>query len=285
MNTQSTTVDPELAQWMLDRVRDGSSPQAMLEAMLARGWEVQAAMDAMEQTLRGHVEAAQLEQALPKAAQVPNPVAINGQWEVQADGHRVQVLANMLLPRVVVFGGLLSAEECDGLIDLARSRLSRSQTMNLDTGEDQTVTDRTSEGMFFEREETELVARIERRIERVLEWPLVNGEAMQVLRYGPGAEYRPHHDYFDPARVGTAETLKRGGQRVASLVMYLNTPEEGGATTFPDAHFEVGAVRGNAVFFSYDRPHEMTRTRHAGAPVVKGEKWVATKWLREREHA
>jgi prolyl 4-hydroxylase len=78
--------------------------------------------------------------------------------------------------------------------------------------------------------------------------------------------------------------LKRGGQRVASVVMYLNTPSCGGATTFPDAKFEVGAIKGNAVFFSYDRPHPMTRSLHGGAPVTEGEKWVATKWLREGSH-
>lgn len=63
--------------------------------------------------------------------------------------------------------------------------------------------------------------------------------------------------------------------------MYLNTPARGGGTTFPDVGLEVGAVRGNAVFFSYDRAHPVTKTLHGGAPVVEGEKWVATKWLRE----
>jgi prolyl 4-hydroxylase len=43
----------------------------------------------------------------------------------------------------------------------------------------------------------------------------------------------------------------------------------------------VAPIKGNAVFFSYDRPHPMTRTLHGGAPVVKGEKWVTTKWMRE----
>jgi len=44
---------------------------------------------------------------------------------------------------------------------------------------------------------------------------------------------------------------------------------------------DVAPIRGNAVFFSYDRPHPITRTLHGGAPVLEGEKWVATKWLRE----
>ena len=83
-------------------------------------------------------------------------------------------------------------------------------------------------------------------------------------------------------RPGTAAVLARGGQRLATLVMYLNEPEGGGATTFPDIGFEVAPVKGNAVFFSYDRPAASTRTLHGGAPVLAGEKWVATKWLRER---
>ena len=111
--------------------------------------------------------------------------------------------------------------------------------------------------------------------------PAENGEGLQILRYRPGAQYRPHYDYFDPAEPGTPKILERGGQRLASIVCYLNTPEAGGATVFPDAGLEVAPVQGNAVFFSYDRPHPSTRTLHGGAEVGAGEKWVATKWLRE----
>ena len=68
-----------------------------------------------------------------------------------------------------------------------------------------------------------------------------------------------------------------------SFKLYLNTPEKGGGTTFPDVHLEVAPQRGNAVFFSYERPHPSTRTLHGGAPVIAGDKWIATKWLRERE--
>ena len=60
------------------------------------------------------------------------------------------------------------------------------------------------------------------------------------------------------------------GQRVATVVMYLNEPTRGGGTTFPDVHLEVAPKRGNAVFFSYDRPHPATRTLHGGAPVLAG---------------
>jgi len=182
---------------------------------------------------------------------------------------------------VIVFGGLLSDEECDALMELARPRLSRSETVDNATGGSEINAARTSDGMFFERGETALIQRIEQRIADLVRWPVDHGEGMQILRYRPGAEYRPHHDYFDPAHPGTATILRRGGQRVGTVVMYLNAPEGGGATTFPEVQLEVAPVKGNAVFFSYDRAHVVTRTLHGGAPVVAGEKWVATKWLRE----
>jgi prolyl 4-hydroxylase len=63
----------------------------------------------------------------------------------------------------------------------------------------------------------------------------------------------------------------------------ISTSPRGGATTFPDVGLQVVPRRGNAVFFSYNRPDPATKTLHGGAPVLEGEKWIATKWLRERE--
>ncbi|MDH5824150.1 2OG-Fe(II) oxygenase [Luteimonas sp. RD2P54] len=277
-------VSDELEHWILEQVRGGQPPESVIAPLLRQGWEEQLAIDAVEAAMRRHLERHARDSGLPVPVPVPAPVEWNGAALLPAADREVQVLAHLVHPHVVVFGGLLSVEECDALVELARSRLSRSATVNLETGGDEMHRDRTSQGMFFRRGENALCARIEARIAALTGWPLENGEGLQVLRYGQGAEYRPHYDYFDPEKPGTRGILARGGQRVASLVMYLNTPRRGGATTFPDAHFEVAAVKGNAVFFSYDRPHPMTRSLHGGAPVAEGEKWVATKWLRERRY-
>jgi prolyl 4-hydroxylase len=185
---------------------------------------------------------------------------------------------------VILFGGLLSNTECDELVTLSRSRMSASQVVDNDTGGETAHQGRTSSGFGFSRAATPLIDRIERRIAALLKWPLDQGEGLQILRYRVGQEYRPHYDYMDPALPGAPAFLARGGQRVASLVMYLNTPLEGGATNFPDVGLEVAANKGNAVFFSYDRPHPGTKSLHGGMPVLKGEKWVATKWLRIAPH-
>ena len=122
----------------------------------------------------------------------------------------------MYNPRVVVFGSLLSDEECEALIELAKPRLARSLTVATKTGGEEVNADRTSNGMFFQRGESELIRRIEARIARLLKWPEENGEGLQVLHYRPGTEYKPHYDYFDPAEAGTPTILKRGGQRVGT---------------------------------------------------------------------
>lgn len=279
MSAQQIT--PELRQWIVAQAAAGQPPDAVLKSMVSSGWDEDVATAALEDTLRGFLVDHAKANNLPVPVIVPEPMALMGEVILPAADREVQVLAHMRNPRVIVFGGLLSDDECDEIVDQARQRLARSETVKLDTGASEVNSARTSEGMFFLRGENPVCARIEARIAALLNWPLENGEGLQVLRYRPGAEYKPHYDYFDPAQPGTPSILKRGGQRVASLVMYLNTPARGGATTFPDVNLEVGPVKGNAVFFSYDRPHPMTRTLHGGAPVLEGEKWVATKWLRE----
>jgi prolyl 4-hydroxylase len=196
----------------------------------------------------------------------------------------IKVLMTVAHPRVILFGGLLSNAECDELVTLSRARMTASQVVDSDTGGEVAHEGRTSSGFGFQRGATPLIDRIERRIATLLKWPLEQGEGLQILRYRVGQEYRPHHDYMDPALPGAPAFLARGGQRVASLVMYLNTPTGGGATNFPEVGLEVAAVKGNAVFFSYDRPHPATKSLHGGMPVTDGEKWVATKWLRVARH-
>ena len=274
----------ELEQWVVRQAVAGADPEDVLRPLREAGWDEQDAVDAVQEAVARFLERRSQEAGLPLPCPVPVPIGINGPSVLDAGDREVHVLMSLMLPRVVVFGGLLSDEECDALIELSRPGLRRSTTVDMRTGGDQVHADRTSRGTFFTRGENALCRRIEARIARLLDWPLENGEGLQVLHYPPGAEYRPHYDYFDPAEPGGEVLLRRGGQRVATLVMYLNTPRRGGATSFPDARLEVAAVKGNAVFFSYDRAHPMTRTLHAGAPVVEGEKWIATKWLRERRH-
>ena len=278
MNAQVLT--PELQHWLVEQTQAGCRPEDLLASMRSSGWSDDVARAALQGVAQGLAPAPA---PPPPAAHLPEPALAGSPSSVLAGDRWVQVLLTLQRPRLVVFGGLLSDDECDLLVAAAAPRMARSETVVIDTGGNEINPARTSEGMFFGRGETPLCARIEARIAALLQWPVLNGEGLQVLHYQPGAEYKPHHDYFDPAQPGMAAVLARGGQRLGTLVIYLNTPERGGATTFPDVALEVSPIKGNAVFFSYDRPQANTQTLHGGAPVLAGDKWVATKWLREGE--
>jgi prolyl 4-hydroxylase len=284
--TQLITQDTQrsVTQWLQAQRAAGFDDLALYRALRDSGWDHLRACDWVG------LKPAQVQNELlltadnrPRA--VPWPEGAGQQAWLDAGDRRVQALAVMREPPIIVFGQLLDAQDCEALMDAARPRLQRSLTVSLASGGEEENADRTSQGMFFQRGETELIDRIEQRLARLLNWPVENGEGLQVLRYGPGTEYKPHYDYFDPTAPGTGSILQRGGQRVATVVIYLNEPTAGGATVFPDAQFECMPVRGNAVFFNYSRPDPSSRSLHAGAPVIQGEKWIATKWLREGRFA
>ncbi len=285
---------PELLAWIASESARGCTRSATYGAMLKAGWSPVSAALALQLTpqesraLGLTADALPPQGTVPAAVPVPQPVlmplaGVSNAWVVDGGDGAVAVLQRHDEPPVIVFSQLLSADDCAALIEAARPRLSASLTVDITTGGEELHPDRTSQGMFFARGETPVVARLEARIAALLGWPIENGEGLQVLRYPPGAQYRPHYDYFDPAQPGTPAILARGGQRVATLIVYLQTPDRGGATVFPDIGFRVAPVRGNAVFFSYGQAHPASRSLHGGEPVTHGEKWIATKWLRERE--
>ena len=262
---------PELHQWIDQQRSLGVQDGALFTSMVAAGWDEGVACQALDP---GPAASA------PTAA-LPEPDLGGEPGSIDVGDRAVRVLMSMDAPRVVLFGEILSADECEALIEAAKPRLARSLTVETASGGEEINADRTSDGMFFQRGELPLVQQLEERIARLLNWPVENGEGLQVLRYGPGAEYKPHHDYFDPHEPGTASIVRRGGQRVGTLIIYLNEPAQGGATTFPEAGLQVVPQRGHAVFFSYAQPDPATRTLHGGAPVIRGQKWIATKWLRQ----
>lgn len=187
-------------------------------------------------------------------------------------------------PRIYFFRDFLTHEECDYIINKASPQLERSRV--LDSNVEGAIDDRrTSKGMFFStKTQDSIIKSIEEKISKITEIPIINGEGLQVLRYDEGDEFQPHHDYFDTSMPGGTSSLARGGQRVATFILYLNTPEEGGATIFPEAKVKVFPKKGNAVLFYNVTPDgvEDPNSFHGGAPVIKGEKWIATKWMREK---
>ena len=288
---QFESLNTDLKAWLKTSVEGGHGRDALVQSMRSAGYQPGFAQQAVDLALArfGAAPAAVAEStagAAVQTARTSSELLAESGNAIQTSDRRVDILFVLNAPRIVLFGNLLSPEECDAMVEHSSRKLQRSTVVNAKTGAYDVHPDRTSSGTHFERAENELVARIERRISELLGVPVDNGEPIQILHYTPGAEYKPHWDYFDPAHPGNEKVLAMGGQRVATLIMYLNDVESGGSTVFPDVGIDVLPRKGNAVYFAYttDEGQLDRRTLHGGSPVVAGEKWIATKWLRQRAY-
>lgn len=220
-------------------------------------------------------------QVMPVSVVLANPNTESKSNTLFCHDKEVIVSFEIKNPHVVVVNEFLTPEECAKIIEMATPALSRSTVVQSGTGGSVVDPIRTSDGMFFAKKQDEFITRIENRLSAFVNWPIENGEGMQVLRYSPGAEYKPHNDYFNVNDDSSKVTLKRGGQRIATVIVYLNEVAAGGGTIFPDLGLEVKPVPGSAIFFGYPTADNSSKTLHGGCPVVTGEKWVLVKWFRE----
>lgn len=275
--------------WLALNTKRGCSAESMTEAMVEAGFEEAIAREAVrrssaEATTSGGV-AAEIVRTMPRGYRY-EPSAIDRGNTLHLQNREVEVLMRCERPEIVVFGNLLSEDECERMIERSREGLRRSTIVNPDTGVAEVIQNRSSEGVWFRRGQDELIARLEQRFASLMKMPIQNGEGLQVLHYRAGGEYRPHFDYFEPKQGGSNVHLRGGGQRVATLIVYLNDVESGGETIFPEVAISVVARRGSAVYFRYMNEQRQLDplTLHGGAPVTAGEKWIMTKWVRERPY-
>lgn len=304
---------PELKEWIAANLARGCAPAMLVDSMAGQGFDMQVArglvMTFAEALARGAtvdgdsvvLELAD-EPALGSDAS-PDVTANSGTCEparagtyiadptrlppgnsIVAADRTIDILVRLQRPCVAVLGNVLSAVECDAVMRLGAPRLAPSTVVDPLSGTDQVAQHRSSDGMFFGLCENELIERIDRRVSALMGLPLAHGEGLQLLRYRPGCHSSAHYDFLVPHHARNRASIARSGQRVSTLVIYLNDVAAGGATDFPELGLSVTPRRGNAVYFEYaNRAGELDHaTLHAGAPVESGEKWVLTKWMRAR---
>lgn len=200
-------------------------------------------------------------------------------------------------PRAMYFPNFASAEQCESIIEIAKGRLTPSSVaLRKGETEENTKGIRTSSGVFISsyEDKTGVLYAIEEKIAKATKIPRTHGEAFNILRYKVGQKYSGHHDALDFSQYGTQKS-----QRVASFLLYLTDVPEGGETAFPfengfnmdgSYNFEdciglrVRPRKGDGLLFYSLFPNGTIdpTSLHASCPVIKGEKWVATKWIRDQ---
>lgn len=176
-------------------------------------------------------------------------------------------------PLVFHFAGLLTREECRYLMEATGDRFEPSMVYDSNR---QLVRDqiRTSDGSTIHwLIEDPAVVALNRRIAAISGSTYEGGEALALLRYSPGQEYRPHFDFVKGAE----------NRRLMTALIYLNEDYEGGETEFVRTGLKVKGHTGDVILFHNDGgdggPNPLSE--HAGLPITKGVKYLATRWIRE----
>ncbi len=273
---------PDWQDWLTSNLVRGVSDADLLRVMCEGGFDEHYARVAIA-VVRSMTERVQQQNPALLTDYQADPIRLPDTPVVRASDRELRIGFSLANPNVALVQDLLSEQECVKLIQLSAGKLKRSEVVDRDTGKLEISGVRSSEGTHFQHAENAIVERIERRIAALTGLPMDHGEPLQILHYGVGGEYLAHHDYFDPSDPGSTVHLDRGGQRVATMVIYLNEVAAGGDTNFPELELSVKPKPGSAVYFEYMNQSGALDPRclHAGTPVTRGEKWIATKWLRQ----
>jgi prolyl 4-hydroxylase len=285
----TVNLSSELRGWILHNLDRGCPPGDLVDNMISQRFEPQIARGLVD----AFVSARNLGAAPPTSSVAIDLPEAGYQYEapriatgnlIRTSDRNIRVLSRYKKPIIVLLEGVLTDQECAELIELARPRLRPSTVVDPQTGANTVANYRHSDGMFFRPSETPFIEKLDRRIAELMNSPLENGEGLQVLRYGPGGHTAPHFDFLIPSNPTNDASIRRSGQRLSTLMIYLSDVTRGGETVFPEAGLSVSPRRGNAVYFEYANSQQQldARSLHAGAPVIEGEKWAVTKWMRTR---
>ena len=255
---------------------------ALLAERLAHGEGVDAnpaAAGDLRRQLEAHGVAALPTCSAPVVPAAPSP---RGQLAIEDAVQPVSARSVSSRPAVAIVDGLLSRDECRLLMLSAQPFLQPSRAFDPGSGVAQSMPLRTSSDASFDPLLEDFALRcVQLRMALAAGMELANAEQLIVLRYAPGQEYRPHRDYLPPAAL--ERDRPQAGNRARTICVYLNDVEAGGETAFPVAGVEVAPKAGSAVVF--DNLHADgspdADSLHAGQPVLRGVKWLATLWLRQ----
>ncbi len=132
-----------------------------------------------------------------------------------------------------------------------------------------------------------VISNIIKRVCDITKIPADNAEKMQVVKYEPNGFYSKHFDASCDDKKECVEFEKNGGQRVVTMIIYLNDDFTGGVTSFPNLKQDFHPKKGNALLFyslqtQGNKCHPLSL--HTGMPVQTGQKYIANVWLRERSY-
>lgn len=189
------------------------------------------------------------------------------------------------LPLIQTCPNFLSKDECNELIEYSKGKLEQGEVVDGITGESVVNVDYRSAFTCALSKSSEISKTIFNKVEKFTNISSLQYEIASITHYAVGQQFKLHPDYLNPRDTHDSKSiLQYGGNRIGTIIIYLNEVEKGGETLFPWIGQFIIPKTGKLVHFKYNYSNaELNiRTEHASMPVLEGEKYILTIWFREQ---
>lgn len=271
-----TKLDVSWKSWIWTNISNGSPKEDLFNILLNHGFDYSVIKDELdiEPTNQRIVDrkSSQLE------LDVPSEIDLGILYKPLADNPNVYRIESNSLEIYRIYN-FLNKTECDLLITEMGNNFSPSTVTNPHADKYQR-TSSTCNLLCTNKVFNDL----NEKIHNTIKIPVECGETLQGQKYGVGQEFKQHTDYFHTSEDYNKIHLKQKGQRTWTFIVYLNDVEEGGETEFSKINKKFKPAIGDVLIWknilsnSDGNPYSL----HAGLPIIKGEKYIITKWFRER---
>ena len=185
-----------------------------------------------------------------------------------------------------IFKNLLTKEEIKYIIEYSKIRLRTSSVVGYENKSYDEITKLRKSRQTWIPKHDDVIKSIMKRVSKIVNKPIDNFEELQVVHYNPNNFYKQHHDACCTKDKACKEFVNRGGQRLYTMLIYLNDKFTGGETHFPELNKKIKLRPGDGILFNTldkDQKGCHPKALHAGLPVKSGEKWICNIWVRENK--
>ena len=263
--------------WIWTYVKNQGNKENLFTILLNNGYDWQTISDELSYTPIGKLNLLRKERQ--NALNKDGDVYVRNLYKVLADNPRCHRIESNLVEAYEV-DDFMSHADCDNFIELMEPVLKPSTVTNPEAD----PTTRTSSTAFMPMLNSPYLPKLNQELHDFMKIPVDLGESPQGQKYQAGQEFKPHCDWFDKNSPYNQVHLNMG-QRTWTLMVYLSDVEEGGETAFTKIGYEVKPKKGKALIWNnlHENGDINWFTEHWGKPVIKGTKYIITKWFREHD--
>ncbi len=267
-NMKKTSFDDSWKFWIWDNVRRGSQKRELAQILLEKGFDESLIITefSMPDILEKIKDA-------PPALEIENLTTKFG--------------AEKLSDKLNIFKikNALTEDQCVRMIQVIRNRCQKSSVIDYDNGGNKISDFRTSSTAHLFRKSDPVIDEIEDAISKIINIPEKYSEQIQGQYYKVGEEFKPHFDSFFPLTEQQRRELELHGNRTWTAMIYLNDTPKGGHTKFTEIDLETKPETGTMILWQNTKDgSNIPESKHWGMPVEEGEKFILTKWFREKPY-